>query len=174
MSEQLADQKTLDPRKIEGLLLLLGVLLFVQALRYLLNIETAIKPFTDTLTWNSLTSPSGDSYHPLWRFVLIYQLTLQIFFGLASGGLGIMLFQKHRLFPRLFLAFLAFQVLVALSLVIIAHSLTPQSTEDPFRQLVQTICTCTLGAVYILRSDRVKLTFYPQKSHEGLQGITIY
>ncbi len=174
MSENLPDQKKTDPQKIEGLLLLLGILLILQGLRYLANTEDALKPIIDATAWNSLTTPGALDYHPLWRVLLIYQLSLQILLGLASAGLGIMLFARYRLFPKLFLIFLGLQVVVALSLVIFAHILTPQTTDDSTRQFVQSVCVCALGTVYILRSDRVRLTFRAQKSDEELKGITVY
>jgi hypothetical protein len=174
MTDELPEPNKPTTPKIEGLLLVLTVLLVVHALQLLSNIQTALSPILDGKVWDALTTPGTNAYNPLWRYVLYYRVFVQFLLGLSSASVAILLLMKHRQFPKCFVVFLALQVFVAVCSLILSHIVTPQATDDQTKQLVQSVVVFALGGVYILESERVKLTFHPQSSNEKVESIIVY
>ncbi len=73
-----ADEATVEPRGLRGWLGVLVILTLITALRLFYFIGTDLLPLFWDGTWDFLTSPANESYHPLWGPLIVYELVANL------------------------------------------------------------------------------------------------
>ena len=163
-----------DRPKISGVLLLIAVLLLLQFVRYLGQLEVTLNPTEDANIWRAFNSLHGRQMQGLWRMFLYYQLFVQIVIAFSSAIVALLLIARHRLFPRLFQAFLLIQMLLALGDWLLARQLQADYATQSLRTVIYSAVILALGLVYIHESERVKLVFSAQGDIDKAQNTVFY
>jgi hypothetical protein len=150
------------PVGLGGWLVLVCIGLVVTIARTLLHHGQTFVPLFANGTWDALTTPGAESYHPLWMPLLC----LEIVWNVASISfciyLLVLFFRKSRLFPRLYMVLLAASVVFILLdawLVTLVLPDEPMLDPETTKELGRSLITSLIWIPYMLRSIRVKNTF---------------
>lgn len=148
--------------RIGGWLILVGIGLVISPFVSIYGVYNDLLPAFSTEIWTVLTTPGSNAYHPLWAPLLIYELLGNILLGLAPFILLIYFLRRHKIFPKLYIIFLASQMVFVLVDFILANSIpfiaqegSGYSTWDMIESLVWPV----IWIRYFLVTDRVKGTF---------------
>jgi transglutaminase-like putative cysteine protease len=113
-------------------------------------------------SWHALTDPAGASYHALWAPVLLFELLANLTLLVSSFLLLILFFQRRRIFPILFIAFMVTTTAIATidhfaaqRIPRVAQSTDHRGASDVARRYI----ACLIWIPYMLVSRRVKATF---------------
>jgi hypothetical protein len=153
-------QKSL--KGIRGWLILPLLGLILSPLRLIYMIYEEMWPIFSSDYWEALTSPTSESYHPLWWSVLIFEVAgnLTIFLLLLAALLSFL--KKSRKAPKLVILWylLAFVFAAADTYF---RGYIPGATEQNdtilSSELWRTGITAAIWIPYFLVSKRVKATF---------------
>ena len=114
---------TNEPQGIGGWLILVVIGLIISPIRLLITVFSEVIP--------AIQSPAAIHMSRAIRSLLYFELAGNILFALAALFLLLLVYQKHRLFPRLIIIFYLTNVVFVLLDLILAFQielLVPQST----------------------------------------------
>lgn len=112
--------------------------------------------------WQALTTPGGASYDPLWPPLLIFELLGELTIFALSVFALILFFQKRRIFPKWYIAFLVFNAVYVIVDVVGIQMLkhpSANAAEIAARNLTRAIGGGLIWISYMCLSQRVKSTF---------------
>lgn len=146
---------------IGGWLVLVAIAVVLQPLLRLASLSSFSSVFS-VASWQSLTTPGGSSYHPMWAPALLFELSGAVVLGTAAILQAVLFFQKRRAFPRVFILLLAAtaaESLVDLILIQPLPSIELAARLEASRELFRAVVACGIWIPYMLRSVRVSATF---------------
>jgi transglutaminase-like putative cysteine protease len=150
-----------DLQGLGGWLILVGFGLFSGILVRAAGLAKIIPAFSGE-RWQVVTNPASPSYSALRAPVLIFELFNWITLFALLILLIVTFFQKKRVFPALFITFLSLQFLTSTLDVFLVYwlhqSMTTANTTSAVMKGPLLLAT-VLWTLYMLRSQRVKLTF---------------
>lgn len=155
---------------LNGWLVLVGIALVIFPIRLgFLSGPLFYNMFTDG-SFEYLTTPGTESYHPLWKPLLIFEASYNALLFISSLVLAYLFVTKHYLFPKGYSVFL-FLPVVILPLDLYLASLIPMG-EDPFdpatlKEMVRSVIAALIWIPYMFLSKRVKATFVEGKSQKN-------
>lgn len=126
--------------------------------------------FTDG-SFEILTTPGTEVYHSLWGPLLIGEAFFNSLLLFASVYLVYLFFTKHYLFPKVYIAIVAFSFFFipldawAGSFVIVDEPMFDPATTKEF---IRTLVSAILWVPYMLVSKRVKMTFVEHMPNKTL------
>ena len=109
--------------------------------------------------WNSLTTSTSTTYHPLWGLGLTSELLLTTFALVFAVLLCFMLFTHDKRFPRYMIAFLAIKVFSELSSTVILNIIQDKELLADSSSLLKMVISAAVWIPYFIRSERCKETF---------------
>lgn len=113
--------------------------------------------------WTALTHSGGMAYHPGWLPMLAGELFGNITVFFLAAFLLILFFQRHTLFPRVFVFYLLFALGFTLLDSVGAHMmkavLPPQTLSMTWQVTGKTMLACLIWIPYVRVSRRVRTTF---------------
>jgi hypothetical protein len=143
-----------EPYGIGGWLIVVLIGLIITTVRLSYFSLTEILPLFSTI--DSL----GD---PTLTVLLTIEFIANIFFSTAALILIILMFVKHRLFPKLMIGFYVINLVFIITDLLLASSseIIQQNGVDPssYKELIRTIVGAFVWIPYFLVSKRVKNTF---------------
>jgi len=129
-------------------------------------------PFYGSSAWGDLTTPGSHLYLPLFEGLYLFETFCAGVLTVAPAILLVLIFQKHRVAPRLMVAFYAFVCMsgcieagVLLTVYpnwmnsVALSDLAGTATTQAARALLQVLILGAVWIPYFLRSKRVKNTF---------------
>lgn len=117
--------------------------------------------FTDG-TYEFVTNPSSEIYHPLWGPLLIGEAIYNSFMVFATVYLLYLFFSKHYLFPKVYIAIVGISlVFIPLDAWIGSFVLIDEPIFDPvtMHEFLRVLIGGIIWVPYMLMSKRVKATF---------------
>jgi len=158
----LAENQPDGPTGLGGWLILVGIGVVLSPIRLGAMFFTVLVPvFTDG-TWEALTTPGAENYHPLWGPLLIFEILSNLVFLVGFSVLTILFFRKSKFFPKTYIA-LAFLTIcfIVLDAWACTFVLTDQPMFDPetATELFRSLVAFAIWAPYMMISKRVKNTF---------------
>jgi hypothetical protein len=150
------------PRGLGGWLVLVALGLFASPIRLGLVLSQVYSPLFSDGTWESLTSPSGDFYHPAWAPILLTEMLVNLLFIAASIYLMVLFFRTSERFPMRYAIFLASSLaFVLLDAVAVKLVLPDEPILDPetTKELLRAAVAAGIWIPYMFLSRRVKNTF---------------
>jgi len=151
---------------IGGPLILTAIGMVVNPLLMLYQLFSSWLPAVSGEAWTALTTSGTPFYHPMWAPLIISELVGNVAFLIFSIILAGFFFQKRRVFPKLFIAFLlshlAFIVIDYLVANAVASSiprLAGQADQGVGVALARSAIYGAIWIAYFLKSKRVKGTF---------------
>jgi hypothetical protein len=157
-----ATSQSRGPTGLGGWLILVCIGLFVGPFRVLaLLVETYLPIFQDG-TWEFVTTPGTDAYHPLFGPLLLFEVLWNVALVGAAVTLLFLFFKRSQKFPKFYivvavaqLLFLIIDTWLASSLLVDEPVLDPETIQAFSQQLV----TVLVWVPYMRVSKRVKNTF---------------
>lgn len=150
------------PEGLGGWLLLpmLGLILTPLAcLAAMVQLVTLFEPDT----WQSLTASSGDTHHPLWMPLILFEAIYNIGFFVFAIYLLIKTFKKSAKAPQLFILFYAINLLMQFVdtglFAIIGQTYPDLMDGNTYKDLGRAVVGSLIWIPYFKRSVRVKNTF---------------
>ena len=145
-----------------GWLILVGLGTVLSPLRLLGELGQIYGPFFNDGTYEYVTTPGTDAYHPFWTPYIWGGLVGNCVVLLASIFLIFLFFSKKSLFPKLYIwvacGSLLF-VLVEASLVTVVMPNEPIFDPETLRSVLQQVVGIVIWVPYMMLSKRVKVTF---------------
>lgn len=151
-----------EPSGLGGWLILLGFGLVVAPLRLGAFLVQVYAPLFGDGTWEMLTVPGGDAYHPLWAPILISELAMNGVFLVGSVVMIFLFFQRSRRFPTFYVAFSIANCLFILAdawLISLVLPDEPMFDPETAREFGRSLITVFIWVPYVLVSKRVRNTF---------------
>ncbi|MGX5220965.1 MULTISPECIES: DUF2569 domain-containing protein [Pseudomonas] len=147
---------------LQGWLVLIGLGIIVTPLRIAHTLATSYYPvFTDG-TFNFLTTPGTELYHPLWGPLLIAELIYNSAIVMVYIYLIYLFFSKHYLFPKVFIT-VTLVAVVFIPLDVWVGTFIPDSGPafDPEtkKEFLRALFVVLVWVPYMLVSKRVEATF---------------
>jgi hypothetical protein len=165
-----ANLKTVPPlliggRQLQGLggwLILVGFGLCLTPFVRIVTIGQNWEAYFSIQTWQTVAMPRGESYHPLYGPMLIFELLGNIFlFGLNLLVLCLF-FAKRRAFPDLYIGLIlcwaAFLILDDIGCALIP-SLQSSASVKNHTEAIRATFYAIIWGLYMVKSRRVKATF---------------
>lgn len=157
------DMRLLDaPRGIAGWLILPAIGIVLSPIGLAIGIVRDILPAFGADVWPLLTTPGNPAYHPLWKPLIIFELTADLVLVAASIYVLVLFFGKKRRLPRVMIGWLVAMVAVQVVDMLLAMQIpaAAESTEpSDYRDLIRAVIACAIWAPYFALSRRVKNTF---------------
>jgi hypothetical protein len=113
--------------------------------------------------WHSFTTYGSDVYHPLFGTWIILETGINIFTGIFTVFLIVLMLKKHRFFPKLMI--INFAIAIPLQLIDYYISYTvltdlPVLEEKPsIDAIIRASIQALIWIPYFMKSKRVKVTF---------------
>lgn len=151
-----------QPAGLGGWLILVAIGLIISPLRLAAVVVLTYFPLFQDGIWDTLTTPGGEQYHPLWAPLLIFEIVCNLGFIIAYTTLVLIFFRKSRYFPKVYIVLaiinLCFMVLDAW---LVSFVLPNQAMFDPdtVKEVSRALVSAAVWIPYMLVSKRVKNTF---------------
>lgn len=153
---------TLDHSGLGGWLVLVQIGLYFSLISFLVQLFQYSLPAVAPETWNMITSKNSEFYHPLWRPLLIFEITYNILFLLFIVYILVNFYRKKSIVPRLMIIIYSVTVLIGIIDTVILNQI-PMAAEledgSSYREIFKSLVTCAIWIPYFLKSYRVKNTF---------------
>lgn len=152
-------------RKVYGLggwliLVAIGVILSPIKLGALL-FQVHLPLFQDG-TWDLLTVPGSEHYHPLWAPLLIFEIVCNLGFIAAYIVQAVLFFRKSRSFPKIYIVVALLNLgFIVLDAWFCSFLLPDQPMLDPdtATEIARSLLGAAIWIPYMLVSERVSNTF---------------
>lgn len=162
----MSDDSTPDaqpgPSGLGGWLILVGFGLIWGRLRVLGSLVRDFVPIFRDGTWEVLTTPGGEAYHPLWAPLLVGEVVGNLAFLAAGLALIVLFFLRSRRFPALFIGTAVANLLYVLGDAWLGSIVLPDEPmfdADTAREVGSSAVGVLVWVPYMLASKRVKNTF---------------
>ncbi|PKA13304.1 hypothetical protein CH372_04275 [Leptospira meyeri] len=153
-------------KSLKGWLFLVGLGLIVYPVRLAFVMGPLFYNILTDGSYEYLTTPGTESYHPLWKPLLIFEGTFNGLMILFSFLLTYLFFKKHYQFPKAYIVF-TFLPVILLPLDAWLGSLVlkdePMFDLDTSKEIVRSIVGAVIWIPYMFLSKRVKATFVEEK-----------
>ena len=153
----------IDPRLngLSGWLILVGLGLILSPVGILRTMSETLHLYTPQ-GWAHVIDSDGPGYRALWSITLIGELLGNLTLLAMDLLLLVLYFQKRATFPRLYIAFLVFNMCFQIADVAALQfipSLAANLTAQDHRSAVRGVFGAIIWIAYMLKSRRVKATF---------------
>jgi hypothetical protein len=150
------------PSGLGGWLILVAIRVVAQPFRLGAELLQIFAPIFRDGTWEILTTPGSDQYHPLWAGFIIFEILGNLGFLIAGCALVFLFFSKSRLFPKTFIAYLLINLcMLILDAWLGSFVITDEPMFDPdtTKALFTTLMGVVIFVPYMMFSKRVRNTF---------------
>jgi hypothetical protein len=162
MKEESTSDAQPGPSGLGGWLSLVGFGLLLAPWTRLGFLVQTFPPIFSDGTWELLTTPGGEAYHPLWAPFLLGELVGNLAFIGAGLALILFFFLRSRRFPRLYIAVTIANLLFVLADAWLASIVVPDEPmfgPDTASEVGRSVVGALIWVPYMLASKRVKNTF---------------
>lgn len=156
------DHNPKGPVGLRGWLILVGFQVVFAPFSVLFVLIMAYLPLFIDGTWESLTTPGTEQFHPFWGPLLVFEIVGNLAFFVASIVLAVLFFRKSRWFPKVYIALMLLNIANTLVDVWLASFVLPNEPmfdPDTMKTLTRSIFGLAIWGSYMLHSKRVKNTF---------------
>jgi hypothetical protein len=159
LSEKQSQSEAPDLRGLRGWLIFLGVEFCLAPFSLLNAIGEKAEAFKEQ-TWNALTVPGSEAYHPLWAPLVIGELVVYLLFLAASLLCLWLFFSRRALFPRVAIAWMLAGVIATVLYLLVVQAIP--SVEFNVSAILDVVAAAIVASIwipYLIRSRRVRATF---------------
>lgn len=150
------------PSGLGGWLILPAIGLILSPFRLLMYLNTEFLPIFQDGSWEAVTTPGSQAYHPTWGPLIIFEIVGNLFFVIFAIVLFVLFLMKSHRFSRLMIAFLLLNPLFLIFDNFLGNFI-PYLAEldDPeiYKEIARSIVGAMIWVPYFLVSKRVKNTF---------------
>jgi hypothetical protein len=145
-----------------GWLILVGLGVVISPFRILGEITQIHVPMFNDGTYEILTTPGTELYHPFWSAFIWGEIVINAFVVIASVALIIVFFSKKKIFPKFYIALVSFSFFFILVDAMLIKVVMPNADifdVDTAKELIRSLFVAIIWIPYMLFSKRVKVTF---------------
>jgi H+/Cl- antiporter ClcA len=160
-------------RGLGGWLILPAIGLIIMPLRLMLLIKSDFLPLFQNGSWEVLTTPGTEAYHPLWAPLILFELIGNSIFILFDIFLIFLFFSKSYRFPSLYIIFLATNLIFIVGDLFLCNlipALASESNSEAIREVTRSIVGALIWIPYFLVSKRVKNTFVKPEPNNSFKA----
>lgn len=148
---------------IGGWLILVGLGVIISPIRLAQTISENL-PAYETATWDALTTPGTEAYHPFWERILVFEMAGNILFFILSLVIAVYFFKKKSQLPRLFIIFMTTNLLFLIADYYLGASIPYLKNDASFLsevrlEIIRMAMGCLIWIPYFIFSKRVQGTF---------------
>lgn len=150
------------PVGLGGWLIIVGIGLCFGQIRILADLATSAGSYFLLDSWEAVASPKGESYHPLFGPLLMFELIANSGIFVMNAYSIVLFFTKRRTFPRIYVALLVCTALLQLADMMLGSQIPAVAKEQnaaAIRDLARAFIGALVWGSYALVSKRVKATF---------------
>ena len=163
MDERTAADRVEGPSGLGGWLILPAIGLIVTPFRLMAYLLTDLLPIFQDGSWDFLTTPGTEAYHPMWAPVILFELAGNLFFVVMAVVLIFLFFTKSHRFPRLMIVFLLSNLAFVFGDYALANTIpfvaNMEADAEVYKEMARGIGGVAIWVPYFLVSKRVKNTF---------------
>lgn len=152
-----------EPNGLGGWLILVQIGLYLTLIRATISVVQFFTTTSGSAVWDTLTSPDSVVYHPLWKPLLIFEVTMNSALVVAAAYLLVLLYNKKAAFPRwLIFYYLGNLLMLIAGVVLLANIPLSEELADSssgWSDIARSLLTSLIWVTYVLRSERVRNTF---------------
>jgi transglutaminase-like putative cysteine protease len=154
-----------DEMRLQGLggwLILVGIGLCLGPVWRTVSVAQSWEVYLSMEVWQIVATPSGESFHPLYGPLLIFELLANILLVGFNLLVIALFFARRAAFPKTFIIWMFSAVLfLVVNEVLGAQIPAIAADAEPGakRQITQILISTCMWSAYMLKSRRVKLTF---------------
>lgn len=155
----------IEEKKLEGIggwLILMALGIIISPLAIAAGVFPTYSEIISNGTWETLTTPGTQSYHPLWAPIFIGEISINCGLIIIWFFVAYQFFLKKKTFPKWWTGTMVFSlVFILIDALVIKVVLPnvpifdPDTTKEFSRNFIMTLIWVT----YLIRSKRVKVTF---------------
>ena len=164
-----------DLKGLSGWLILVGIGVVLSPIRFVTMYYPFFIRILNDGTWEILTTPGKEAYHPLWAPLLASEMFYISAMVLVSLYLVYLYFSKHYLFPKVYIAIVAASLIfIPLDAGFLTLVLPDRPLFDPAsaKEFARALVSGMIWVPYMLISKRVRATFVKKspKKEKRLDG----
>jgi len=154
-----------EKKNLEGLggwLILVGISLFVSPIRLWIEMTQIYQEMKSNGSWELIMSGEADMHYPGIKALILGEIAINSVQIIACIVLIILFFMKKKLFPMVFIAATAFNVIFLFVDSVVASSIMPDeffAEEESGKEIARSFMYLAIWGTYMLVSKRVKATF---------------
>lgn len=149
------------PDRIGGWLILLSIGLIIHPFKLAYEIFDGLDTYS-LENWNYFTMPGSEDFHFLWHPILLFELTVNIFWLVFSCLILVLFFQKRKSFPEIFIPYMIFGLVIMILdcfLVYLIPSVKVNWEFEIYKDVIKQGIYTFIWSLYFMKSKRVKRTF---------------
>lgn len=147
-----------EPRGLGGLLILVGIHVFVIPISAVVNLQMTVVPVLDAAKWSLLTTPGSALHAPALASVFAIEGGLSLVVFIFGALLPWAFFKKKRIFPGLYVAVTLVAQVAAILDVVLGEAIGRDHASE-FGAPGTRILVALIWITYMFRSRRVRNTF---------------
>ncbi|MCJ7734337.1 MAG: DUF2569 domain-containing protein [Anaerolineales bacterium] len=151
-----------DKKGIGGFLILVAFSVVISPIRLIISVIPVYFPILSDGTWQILTTPGTEYFHPLWGPLLIFEIIFNLAQILVLFYIAYLFFSKDHLFPKFYIGItlitIVFIPLDAWLVKIILPDL-PMFDDATLGNFIAAVLSGLIWIPVMLLSKRVKETF---------------
>lgn len=160
--EPMDENKSAEPLKIGGWLILVGIGIVVSPIRLLHSLVTTYPQIFSDGTWEALTTAGSEAYSTIWAPLLIGEIAVNSLMVLLGLYLAFLFFTKRVSFPKWYLGVALFSstfILLDAYLVTLVVPELEVFDSETAKEFGRSLVALFIWAPYLLISQRAKDTF---------------
>jgi len=152
-----------EQKEIGGWLILILIGLIINPIRLLIKVFVELIPIKGSEAWTLFGDKSSSDYQNLFRETVNFEIIANSIFIIFALILLILFLRKQRLFPKLFVIYLALNLIFVIADLVLIIDMpliaTGEVQESLASRLFGAILMCAIWIPVILVSKRSKETF---------------
>lgn len=152
-----------SPEGLGGWLILVCIGMFLSTLQLIVQFFNTYLPIFTNGSWRYLTDSSSPDYNALIPPAIIIEMLINTGLAITTIVLIVLFFQKSKLFPKLYIGVRIFVPIFLLVDSIAINAIMKEATllsGEQVKELFYTIIPAAIWIPYMIKSRRVKATFY--------------
>ncbi|CAH0119766.1 hypothetical protein PAE9249_02274 [Paenibacillus sp. CECT 9249] len=162
IQEKKYDRLPLEISGLGGWLILVQIGLYLTIVVILGQLFLYSFPIFGSETWELLTSPESEYYHPLWAPMIVFETVYNIAFVLFCGLILFHFYGKRKIVPRLMIIFYGASLAIGIVDLILMYqipALLEMEDGSSLRDTIRSAIVCAVWIPYFIKSRRVRNTF---------------
>lgn len=158
-----SEQEPKEPKGIGGWLILVAIGRIIAPILLLFTIWRIYLPYFRDGLLLELSNPDNQAYSSLWRPIILFEVSINAIMLIVGVILLYLFFSKKRSFPKAFIGFCIFTILITIVDGILVYKLQKEITNEyiftGFSDVFKAVVNSAVWIPYMLLSKRVKNTF---------------
>lgn len=143
-----------------GWLVLVGIAVVIRPIRIVAELWPSFPTYVNLDTWQVMTTSTSAAFQPSYAIIAPTEMVLNLVLMISSILLVALFFKRRKIFPRVMIAYLAFELATVIFECWATQELGAKAeSAQAYSNLLRGFLSCAVWIPYFCVSRRVKLTF---------------